>query len=192
MFGGILIYLIGAYIEKYNCNFLLNNRNRIIGILLIVLVMNVIMILIELLTIKVSILTEYVYYFNNMNNPFVLALTVLIFLIFKNTEIKNNNFINKIASTTLGIYLIHENVFLRDVIWKNIINVVQYINSPLLILNAILGVLSVFIICAFIDLIFEKVINRNLMQLISKLYKRVKQCKIYNVLQKRIINYYNT
>ena len=186
-----VIYFIGAYIKKYNFNILKNNKLRIMWIIIVVAIMNVIMVILELLSIKISILSEEIYYFNNLKSPVVLALTILIFTIFKNLDVKNSNVVNKIAATTFGIYLIHENVFLRDIIWKQIVQGNKFINSPLLILDAIGGVVGVFLISMIIDLIVEKLIINNLVKIMSIIYNKVKQMKIYMKLENKVIEFYN-
>lgn len=186
-----VIYFIGAYIKKYNFNILKNNKLRIMWIIIVVAIMNVIMVILELLSIKISILSEEIYYFNNLKSPFVLALTILIFTIFKNLDVKNSNVVNKIAATTFGIYLIHENVFLRDIIWKQIVQGNKFINSPLLILDAIGGVVGVFLISMIIDLIVEKLIINNLVKIISKVYNKVRQMKMYIKLENKVIEFYD-
>ena len=45
---------------------------------------------------------------------FVIILGVSLFELFKRIKIKNNNVINYIASTTLTIYLLHDNPFFRS------------------------------------------------------------------------------
>ena len=187
----IVIYFIGAFIKKYNFNFMKKNISRLKYIFLIIIVMSVLMIMLEVLSIRESIFNDVIYYFNNINSPFVLLLTILIFTIFKNININNNKIINKVASTTFGIYLLHENVFLRNIIWRQLIQGSKYINSPLLIINAILGVSSVFIIAIIIDIIIEKIIINNIMKLITKIVKKIKQKKLYIRLESKIIKFYS-
>lgn len=188
----IVIYFLSAYIRKYDCNILKNDKIRAIGIIIVIVMMNVIMVILELLSTRISVLSEKIYYFNNLKSPFILILTVLIFLIFKNLNIRNSNVINKIASTTFGIYLVHENVFLRDIIWKDVVQGSKFINSPLLILNAIGGVLGVFLISMIIDLVVEKLIIKNLVKILSKIYNKVKQMRLYTKLENKVIEFYNS
>lgn len=188
----IAIYFIGAYIKKYNCNIFKSNKARVFVTILVVIIMNIIMLVLEMLSIKISILSKKVYYFNDTNSPFVLILTVLIFNIFKNLNIKNNNIINKVASTMFGIYLIHENVFLRDIIWKQLIQGSKYINSPMLILNAVFGVISVLLFAMLIDFIIEKIIINNLIKIISKTYYKIKQTKAYKKIENKVLQFYNS
>lgn len=186
----IVIYFISAYIKKYNCNFMKNNKIRIGCIFLVIIIMNIIMVLLELLSTKVSMISDLVYYFNNINSPLVLILTVLIFTIFSNISIGNNNIVNKIASTTFGIYLLHENVFLREIIWEKIVQGYNYINSPFLIINAICGVLGVFLVALILDIVIEKIFVNNLLKLISRIWSQLKKSKNFGRLKNNIVKFY--
>lgn len=186
-----VIYFIAAYIKKYDFNILKNDKMRVIGIIVVVAMMNAIMVILELLSTRILVLSEKIYYFNNLKSPFILILTILIFTIFKNLNVKNSKIINKIAATSFGIYLIHENVFLRDIIWKQIVQGSKFINSPLLILNAIGGVIVVFLISMIIDLVVEKLIIKNLVKIVSTIYSKVKQMKICMKLENKVIEFYN-
>lgn len=163
-----LIYLMGGYIKKYNVN-LISNKARIIYVLILSMVLIGIMLALEYISIEVERIKEYILYFNSLNSPLILAMAILIFNIFKNINIKNIKNVNILASTTFGIYLIHENVFFRDIIWGNIIQGAKYIESPLLIINAIVGVLLVFIVCFIIELIEQNIIQNRVMKLIDKI-----------------------
>ena len=169
-----------------------NNKNRIGLVILIIIMMNIMTVVLELLAAKIEIFSNVENYVSNINSPFVLTLTILIFTIFKNLKVKNNRVINKIASTTFGIYLIHENVFLRDIIWEQLVNGNKYINLPFLILNAVGGVAGVFLLAMVIDFIIEKLIINNLIKIMSKNYYLIRKKNIYKKLETKIINFYNT
>ena len=119
-------------------------------------------------------------------------LAVIFLVTFKNWNIKSSKIINKIASTTFGIYLIHENFFTKDIIWKQIVKGNEFINSPLLILNAILGVLGVFIVSMIIYIIVEKLIINNLLKIFSKIYSKLRCTKKYMYLEAKLVKYYNS
>jgi hypothetical protein len=56
-----------------------------------------------------------------------------------------------IAPYTFGVYLIHDNNFIRTLLWYKEINIDQYLGSVWL-LPMMLGVIvSIFLICALID-----------------------------------------
>lgn len=174
------IYLIGAYIKKYDINILKTNKNRIRWTILIVVILNIIMIEIEVLAIEMPFLRNRIFNFNNINSPLILLLTVILFTIFKNLQVKNSKIINTVASTSFGIYLLHENMFLRDFLWKDLIQGAKFIYSPLLIFNAIGGVLVVFFIGVIVDLVIERLVIQNIVNLLPKIYHYIEKISIFN------------
>lgn len=58
-----------------------------------------------------------------------------LFLFFKNLKIGEKKGINRIASTTFGVYLIHECSFIRNIIWGRII-IKQFNSSTIVFLTA--------------------------------------------------------
>ena len=187
----VTIYLIGGYIKKYNINFL-TNKKRVLTLTFFIALMYLIMLVIQVVSIKVPFLQNKWSYFNGQRSPLVLVLAVIFLVTFKNWNIKSSKIINKIASTTFGIYLIHENFFTKDIIWKQIVKGNEFINSPLLILNAILGVLGVFIVSMIIYIIVEKLIINNLLKIFSKIYSRLRCTKKYMYLKEKLVKYYNS
>ena len=82
---------------------------------------------------------------------------------------------NLIASSTFGVYLIHDNPYIRNYIWKELFKVSSYINSPYLFLYSILITFIVFIVCTFIDLI-----RRLISILLGELFNKINFSKIGN------------
>lgn len=72
--------------------------------------------------------------------------------------------INRVASSTLGIYLIHEYPAMRQLLWTDLFNLGPWYGTSRLFINAIACVLTVFIACGVIDmvrsLIFKVSIDR--------------------------------
>jgi len=101
-------------------------------------------------------------YFASLTSPFTFLSATSLFLYFKNTSIKNSGFINLVASTTLGIYLIHENPLLNRYIWEWL-KIEEYFYTPYFIINLLIGVVATFIVCCAIDLVrrilFEKIFS---------------------------------
>ena len=68
-----------------------------------------------------------------------------------------NTKINKIASTTFSIYLIHEHPLLRRTLWSSILHVEQFQwKSPYFILYAIASIILVFTCSAAIDIFLKR------------------------------------
>lgn len=102
---------------------------------------------------------------------------VTIFRIFQSIDIGSNKTINTLAATTLGVYLIHDSIFGRSLIWNVLLKVDenQYFSSlyPVFALATILGV---FASCSVIDYLRIKLIEpymvRCAIKLKALLYKK--------------------
>ena len=88
----------------------------------------------------------------------VILFGLALFMIFKDIKFKNSAFINRIAASTLGVYLIHENPIIRRIIWKEMIPVDIYVVNPFLfVLICIFKVFTVFAVCTVIDIVRIKI-----------------------------------
>lgn len=96
-----------------------------------------------------------------------LICSISLFCTFKNIKIKNNKIINFISSTTLGIYLIHDNLLIRPMLWKNWLNVSFHALNNNFWIFAISAVILVFVTCSLIEMI-RRLIEKNILKLIFK------------------------
>ena len=99
----------------------------------------------------------------------VVVISVLAFLGFSKLDIQYNKIINTISSATFGVYLIHDNNYVRPFIWVKIFKDASYINSDMLIPYSFLVVIIVFIVCIIIELTRIHLIENKYMPLINKL-----------------------
>ena len=72
-----------------------------------------------------------------------------------------NKYINKISSCMFGVYLIHENIIMRKIIWMELVNNSVYVNDNYLFLRLLFSSLVVFVICVLVELmrkiLFERI-----------------------------------
>ena len=131
-------------------------------------------------TLTSSTLAPYFVHFLNMNSLPLLLASIYLFLAFKNLNIKPSKIINTIASTTLGIYIIHEHIFVKYYIWQSIFkNKMYYYDIIHIIGSAFISVFIVFIVGCIIDLVRQKLIEKPVMKLFDKYYPSIKE-KILN------------
>lgn len=160
--GFMFFYFVGAYIRLYKIAFFEKLRWKNI-----VLAFSIIVFIVSLNIVNLRILSNYignslVDHLSNfvtvistyqIGSIFTLVVTICIFHFFKNLDIKNNKFINFIASTTFGCYLIHDNTLVRPFLWKNLfdMNIVMVgslkslFSSNAFIVNKVLAIPMVFI-----------------------------------------------
>lgn len=81
---------------------------------------------------------------------FFLSVAAFILVLQKSLDNKWGLFIARIAPYTFGVYLIHENQFVRDFLWEYVIP--EHYNYPI-ILHCAVSCIVVFTICILIDYI---------------------------------------
>lgn len=150
----IMLYFIGAYIRLYYDNKKMNK-----------LVLFVIYILLSLLGTLI-----YYNFPNAISYNFIINIinSVIVFLIFKNIKITKGKTISKFAECSLAIYIIHENLFIRGYIYKDIFSSSAFYNSSFMLINMIYSCIAIFIICAIIEFTRKKLFKITIDKLIDK------------------------
>lgn len=114
-----------------------------------------------------------------------LICSIAMFNMFKNIKKPiHSSFINIVSSATLGVYLLHDNNYIRSWLWQTFLKCPQMAEQwfyPLFALGAILGV---FAVCVLIDLFRIYAIERPFFKVSNKIVFKIKT-KIAN--KKRIV-----
>ena len=87
----------------------------------------------------------------------VIIMTILIFMKFKTITIKSKfmmKLITIISPSMFSIYLIHQSINIRDIMWLKM-GIMNYADSWLMLPYIVLMIISVFIACLLIDLIIR-------------------------------------
>lgn len=178
LFYFLLGYYISTYIRLYNPKFLNFQKTNIIfsliGMFLMVIWIFLVMKFIPKFVDENSkIFKSILYYpFGSLNRIPLLIIAIFIFSFFKNLNVKSNKIINLIASTTFGVYLIHENLLLNKIIWHRFFKFDEWVNSPLLFLYMIAAVIVTFTCCSILDIIRQKIIEKPVMKLYASTFNR--------------------
>lgn len=167
-----IIYMIGAYIRKYVE--IRPKQKYFIKYVLVTIIFTIVYIILKALLEVFAetnldlyiIATRTISIYRDFINIFLVIMTVLIFIKFKTISIsssKLSKIITFISPSVFSIYILHENVNIRDTMWSQI-GLLNYANSWLLIPYAILMILCVFTVCLLIDLV-----RRGLYYLLKKI-----------------------
>lgn len=150
----ILFYSMGAYMSRYKNHedkTFIQKYKMIAIISAVLLVLSVIVF--DLLGTKIEKFNTISTYFFNRTSVLAIVFSVALFGVFITGEKFCNRTINLISSCTLGVYLIHDNHYLRVVLWEDILKNKDYVNSNWMIVHLIVSVVSVFAVCTIIDII---------------------------------------
>ena len=162
----IFMYLLGGYIRKYPQDRWKSKYWMLIGSIGNILLVFASILVVDYIGIRFDFGAQY-WFVNNANKLLALTTAFCIFNLTKCIEIKYNSVINRIGSTTFGIFLIHtSNTYVRTFIWNDVFKCTEYYTSPYLVLHAIVSVVLVFGTCCIIDyirsLLFESFLYKKL------------------------------
>lgn len=102
----------------------------------------------------------------------VLIISVLFLLIFKEIKIKSNKIINMVSATTFGIYLLHENPYIRQILYNGIFQNREYAQSQYFIVYTLCEIGCIFIGGMMIEFIRMLIIEKTIMKLGNKILNR--------------------
>ena len=148
-----VLYLIASYIRKYARAFF---RKKKLWVLLFFLtyLLCIVSIIVGAYFSKTLNMRLAYYLIEDSNKPLALLLSLSLFVVFINIDIKDSKLINTLAKTTFGILLIHANSdVMRNWLWVNTFCCVEQYHLNHWLLLAICSVIIVFLVCAIIDLL---------------------------------------
>lgn len=152
----LFVYLIAAYIREYPEYFSKSAKNYFLKSFVIVSV--IFLLIIELdkynLEAKNTLSKSLIF---DISSPIYLVLAVFLFCGFKNWRVRTIPVINLVGSATLGVYLIHDNKFVRPYLWKELTAYKESYNDSNLVVETIIIVVSVYFMCSFIDIFRQKI-----------------------------------
>jgi len=150
----LVLYFIAAYIRLYINVERVRHTFTVYLFASFVLVLS--MLVLSYLSDRVSLLTEYSLtgYYYRYNSIFVLIASVALFLTFAKLKIKKAvlvKLIRYVSPIVIGVYLIHDNAYLRNVIWNELFCPSKIARDILLPVKAFGIVLLIFVVCIIID-----------------------------------------
>jgi len=109
-----------------------------------------------------------------INSLFTISIALFLFHLFKNLDIGHNKIINSIAASVFGVYLFHDNIIVRPFLWRKLLHVVTYMNTPYLLPYMIVCTLGVFIFCVILDKVLFFILNKPVKIVCTKLENAIK------------------
>lgn len=156
----VVTYLLGAYIKRcvYGKVNYKNIWNLILGLFFgISLILSTVVIDLAAKTLNSETIFSYATYLKEFNTVLALPCAIFIFLFFSRLNFENN-VINYISKSTLGIYLIHDNFLFRVIIWEKVFPNAEYVNSPYF--HSVVKIIAVFVACLIIDIIRRETVEK--------------------------------
>ena len=162
----ICLYMSGAYIKKYRFNETIKKDNKKLLVASCV-GYYVFIALMKRFNLELGNFGE--------NNNFIISImSITTFVLFINKQQWCNSTVNYIASSILGVYLIHDNFIVRKHIWK-FFKINEYITHKYFFLYEMVIVLFIFGFCFLIDRLLEKLLFKHLFNKTNTNHKKEKE-----------------
>lgn len=171
-----ILYIIVYYIKVYIKIELINNSVLKYTSIIIYILLFLSVLFFESLEKYNMIFKNYSTYFIAENSILSLIFSISIFLIFLKKNSFKSKFINYVANGTLGIYLVHENIFMRPFLYNNILNNSKYIDKEagIFLLHSIISIIFIFLFGLCIDKILNIIIKKYLsLKVVEKIEENI-------------------
>ena len=163
-----VLFLAAAYIRRYPKAFFSGAKRWGIIAGALVLLSAVSVIAGAFLSARIG-KTYYYVAVTDCNTLLAVCTGLALFLFFRNLEIRTNRFINAAAATTFGIFCIHTcSDTMRRWLWTDTLKNIEYYAKPAGWFHIIGAVLGIFIVCALIDMLRIRLIEKPFFRMLDK------------------------
>lgn len=155
---GLMMYSIGAYFRLYPVT--IYHRKFLLSMFITTVILRICLYYLsdkEILLPRISQILER--QLGAVQSITLLVLSVLFFVFFLSINIRPARILPELSKTSLGVYLLHNNEFLKNFIWIDLFNNPRRIDEPLLLPIMLVETAMVYISCSLFDWIFDKCFN---------------------------------
>lgn len=171
----IFLYLISGYQKKYGFKFIDKKKKCVILMLSMTGLMLGVSVISTYMSQYISAFEKAILYLDRSNSFTILTLALSIFGIFLRLNINKNKIISQLAKCSFAVYLIHDNVNFKNIMWNNIFKTNHFIDK-----NPIILVIHIFTTAIAIYL-FSTIIETIRVYLIEKPMGKIKIKKLENI-----------
>lgn len=154
----LYLYFWGAYIRRYRAE-VIESHSMVIGIGSILAIwMSSAFVSAVGNVLESEAIAGQAFYFSGITSPLIITAGIGLFVNFKNMTIPYNRVINYLGSLTFPVYLIHDNPYFREIMWKKLFRTEVFFqtNPVILLFHMILVVTSLFLVAAVLEFIRKK------------------------------------
>lgn len=162
------LYAVSAYIRLHVETIAIGPKAAFLGAFATMLTAGLAFVISDLLETKIPSAANLAVYVIHMQRLPTVLTALFLFLGFLQIDIGCNRAVNQISSATFGVYLIHENNFVRPFLWGTLFQNASFADSPFLIPYSFMAALAVFLCCTLIELFRIAVLEKHYMGLIKR------------------------
>lgn len=161
----VYMYIIGAYIREYNFEFKKKNTARTLTI--IYPFFSFLIVVISILINKYSNLNLDITHFEGLYCLPVVIGSVAMFMWFKNLHIKENKIINFFGKTSFAVYLLHDHLLYKNILWSLDVKTQLVEQSPVYIFmgNLFGSMIAIYLIASLIEFLRVQLLEKPLFKI---------------------------
>ncbi|BDZ30490.1 hypothetical protein MH1LPH_09560 [Lactiplantibacillus brownii] len=111
----------------------------------------------DLASLKFTVFKGKELHFAGQESILLLCFSISIFIWVMNITPFSNKFINRVSALTFGVYLIHDNEFIRPLLWQHLVPEKLLFRSSMYPISIIGITVLIYIITSFIEWIRQQV-----------------------------------
>lgn len=174
----IYLYAFAGYLRLFGFSSKLTSFKSLLLATVITLVTFSSAVAFDILGTKIPAFSNHATFFYGMQKLPIFMISVLMFAGFLRSKIGYKKFVNTISAAMFGVYLIHDNWYVRQFLWKKVFHVSDYAESNLLIPYSLLVIAAVFIGCTIIELARIHLLEKAYAPLIDHVAARLVEKKV--------------
>jgi len=150
LYSFLFMYVIGAYIRRFGVHFEKPKFKYLLAFVVFCFAN------FALDKLSSHFHADYVSIYQNFDNPFMILAAAAIFMFFKDLHF-HSKLVNFISGTTLGIYMIHEDPFIRTWLWPLFgADHKSFYSRPTYFIKLFVIVIFVFVACATVEAVRQQ------------------------------------
>ena len=170
----IFLYLCAAYIRLYPEDFSKSSYFYIyMGIATYLLILLYVLSF-DLLGLFDMKFREKINYYIPERNILVFFSSAMLFTGFSKLNLGTRKMLNSVSSAMFGVYLIHDNTFSRDFLWRDFFQNARWQNSNWIFLHAIIAISSVLILSTLIDKARQFIFGKAVFPIIDRVTEKIR------------------
>lgn len=176
----VYMYILGAYIREYNFDFKNKKTSKILSLLYPIVAF--ITVIITILINKYCYCNIDITHFYGMYSILVVISSISIFMWFKNMHIKGNKIINFFGKTSFAVYLLHDHLLYKNILWTLDVKTQLVEQSPAYIFigHLFISMILIYILTSIIEFLRINILEKPLFKI-----------KIFDKYLDKFDNWYN-
>lgn len=165
----VYLYSLGGYIKLHSQKTNIKGTTYILLSVVVTILTFLSAVVFDLLGTKMPFFGNHATFFFEMQKLPIVVTSVLLFIGFLKIDIGYKRIVNLVSSATFGVYLIHDNSYVRPFLWKTVFKNASYSESNILIPYSLFVIAIVFIVCTIIELARIYLLEQRYIGLINSL-----------------------